>query len=1040
MLDRIIDAVLQYRLIAILLALLILVCGGWAMTQLPVDAVPDVTNVQVQVMTTAPALGPEEVEQFITFPVETAMSGMPRVEEIRSVSQFGLSVVTIVFHEGTDIYWARQMVNERLQVARESIPSGIPSPKMGPIATGLGEIYQFEVRSKPGYHHSLMELRETLDWIIAYQLRSVPGVIEVNTNGGELKAYEVQLNPYKLLEYKIPINRVLKALEENNGNEGGGYLIFHGKEQRIVRGEGLVNSLDDIRNIVLDSREGGTPIYLSQVAEVRFAPVLRQGAVTRDGRGEGVVGVVMLLTGENSRVVVERVKEKMAEIEKTLPEGVMVEPFYDRTELVRNTVHTLMKNLLEGGVLVILVLLVLLGSFRAGLIVALAVPLSMLGAFVGMLYAGLSGNLMSLGAIDFGLIVDGSVVLIENVVRRVAEHRKEHGEDRAPLSVIRDACCEVVRPVVFGVGIILLVYLPILSLRGLEGKMFKPMALTVIFALLTSLFLALTLMPALASIYLRSVSEKEPFLVRWVKKAYQPVLTWVIAWPRLTLGSTVTVFLGSLLVATTLGAVFIPKLDEGSIAIQATRLPSVSLETSVQITTQIEKCLLKFPEIESVVCKTGRPEIANDPMTVNLTDVIVSLKPHEHWRFETKEQLVEAIEHALEDEVPGNVYSFSQPIELRVAELVAGVRSDVGLSLYGDDLKTLGEKAEEIVKVLNKVPGAADVQAEQTAGLPYLRVIIKRQAIARHGINVRDVLDAIAAVGGKEVGQVFEGQRRFPLQVRFGPYWREEMERIKQIKIADPQGRQIPLEKLAELKLEDGPAQISRDAIRRRTLIQCNVRGRDLAGFVAEAQRAVDREVKLPAGYSLTWGGQFKNLQEASQRLLIAVPLAMFLIFALLHTTFNSFKLAMLIFLNVPLAATGGILALWLRGLPFSISAGVGFIALFGVAVLNGVVLVTYIVELRKGGMDMLTASFQGAMIRVRPVLMTALVATLGFVPMALSTSAGAEVQRPLATVVIGGLITSTMLTLFVLPAIYRWFEPPVGKEEPAASAAHTSS
>lgn len=1018
-----IDFAIGNRTLVLLLTVLLIAGGLYSMTQLPVDAVPDVTNVQVQVMTTTPALGPEEVEQFITFPVETAMSGMPRVEEIRSVSQFGLSVVTVVFEEGTDLYWSRQLVGERLQSARENIPPGLGTPTMGPIATGLGEIYQFEVKSKPGYNHSLMELREILDWQIAYQMRSVPGVIEVNSLGGESRTYEVQIDPRRLQEYNVPLNKLFEAIENNNANEGGGYLILHSQEQRIVRGEGLIGSLDDIRNIVLDSRKDGTPVFLHQVADVRFAPIIRQGAVTRDGRGEAVIGIVMLLAGENSRTVVERVREKIAEIEKTLPEGVTIDPFYDRTELVNATIHTLIRNLVEGGALVILVLLVLLGSVRAGLIVALAVPLSMLGAFVGMLYLGLSGNLMSLGAIDFGLIVDGSVVLIENVVRRVAEHRHKHGGE-APVEVIRSACREVAPPVVFGVGIILLVYLPILSLRGIEGKMFRPMALTVILALITSLILALTLMPALASIYLRTVSEKEPFLIRWVKWIYRPLLAAAMSRPALTFGTAVLVFLGSVFLATRLGAVFIPRLDEGSIALQAIRLPSVSLETSVEMTTKIEKTLMAFPEVESVICKTGRPEIANDPMTVNLTDIIVTLKPTSAWRFESKEELVSAMEQALEEQVPGNAYSFSQPIELRVAELIAGVRSDVGISLYGDDLTLLREKGEEIARALTKVPGAADVGAEQTGGLPYLRVIVDRKAIARHGVNVRDVLDAIVAVGGRPVGTVFEGQRRFPIQVRLMRSWREDLERIRQLKIADAKGRQVPLEQLAELRLDEGPAQISRDAIRRRTLIQCNVRGRDLAGFVAEAKKAVARDVKLPPGYTLTWGGQFKNLEEAAYRLAVAVPLALFMIFAILHTSLRSFWLAMLIFLNVPMAATGGVFALWLRGLPFSISAGVGFIALFGVAVLNGVVLVTYIVDLRKAGRDRVTAAAEGAMVRVRPVLMTALVATLGFVPMALSHSSGAEVQRPLATVVIGGLITSSLLTLFVLPAVYRWFDP----------------
>lgn len=1021
---RWIDLVLANRFVVVLNAVALVVVGFWAMTQLPVDAVPDVTNVQVQVMTTAPALGPEEMERFVTFPVETAMSGIPRVEEIRSVSQFGLSVVTIVFHEGTDIYWARHLVGERLQDARDNIPTGLPAPHMGPIATGLGEIYQFEVRSKPGYRHSLMELREVLDWDIAPPLRGVPGVIDVNSNGGELRTYEVQIDPNKLHAFNLSINRVCTALTENNANAGGGYLLLHSQEQRIVRGEGLIGSLDDLRNIVLDSRQDGTPVFLHQVAEARFAPMLRQGAATRDGRGEIVAGIAMLLAGENARAVVSRVKDKITEIERTLPEGVMIDAFYDRTELVRKTVRTLSTNLLEGGALVIIVLLILLGSVRAGIIVALAVPLSMLGAFVGMVVAGLSGNLMSLGAIDFGLIVDGSVVLIENVVRRVAEHRHAHPRERAPLQVIRDACVEVARPVAFGVGIILIVYLPILSLRGLEGKMFRPMALTVIFALITSLLLAFSLMPVLASLYLRNVSEHEPILIRCAKAVYRPLLRQTVSHPVLTLGVTGGLFLVSVVLARGLGAVFIPRLDEGAIAIQAVRLPSVSLETSVAMTTAMEKCLLEFPEVETVVCKTGRPEIANDPMTVNLTDILVNLKPRSEWRFATKEELVEAMDKALDEAVPGNAYSFSQPIELRVGELVAGVKSDVGVSLYGDDLDVLRQKAEEIAQALSKVPGAADVQPEPTGGLPFLRVIIKRPQIARYGINAREVLDAVAALGGRELGQVFEGQRRFPLQVRLGAQWRSDLEKIKQIKIADPKGRQFPLEQLAELRLEDGPAQISRDAVRRRILIQCNVRGRDLAGFVAEAQQRVERDVRLPAGYRTAWGGQFKNLEEASVRLLIAVPLALFLIYALLHMTFDSLRLASLIFLNVPLAATGGILALSLRGLPFSISAGVGFIALFGVAVLNGVVLVTTIVDLRRAGQSRDDAVRDGAMQRLRPVLMTALVATLGFVPMAVSTSSGAEVQRPLATVVIGGLVTSSLLTLFVLPAIYRWFDP----------------
>ena len=1020
---KLINWALDNRFLVLMLLVLLIVFGTVALTRLPIDAVPDVTNVQVQIMTTAPALAAEETEQFITFPVENSLSGIPKVEEIRSVSQFGLSVVTVVFEEGTDIFWARQQIGERLLDAREKIPPEIPSPRMGPIATGLGEIYQFEVRSRPGFNHSLMELREELDWNIAFQLRSVPGVIEINTNGGELRSYEIQIDPDRMLDLRISMNQVTNALRDNNGNAGGGYLILHSQEQRIVRGEGLIRSLDDLGKIVVETRGDGTPIYLSQIADIRFAPIIRQGAVTRDGRSEGVVGVVMLLAGENSRAVVERVKAKVLDIEKTMPPGMMIDTFYDRTDLVRKTIDTLTKNLLEGGALVIIVLLIMLGSFRAGLIVALAVPLSMLGAFVGMVYANISGNLMSLGAIDFGLIVDGSVVLIENVVRRVAEHRHHHKVDKAPVALVREACVEMARPVVFGVGIILLVYLPILSLRGLEGKMFRPMAMTVILALITSLLLALLLMPVLASIYLRSVSESEPFLVRWAKWIYTPMLRWVVKRPLAVLGATVFAFVSSVILSMGLGAEFIPKLDEGSIAVQASRLPSVSLETTVEMTLRMEKALLTMPEVKSVVSKSGRPEIANDPMTINLSDLIITLKDPSTWRFSTKEKLVEEMERLLAEEVPGNIYSFSQPIELRVAELVAGVRSDVGISLYGDNLVRLRELAEEVVGALNKVPGAADVQAEQTGGLPYLRLIIDRAKVARHGINARDVLATISALGGQEIGQVFEGQRRIPIQVRIGPKWREDLEKIRRIKIADPKGRQIPLEELTEIKLEDGPAQISREAISRRTIIQCNVRGRDLAGFVGDAQKMVDKMVKLPPGYSMTWGGQFKNLQEAAGRLMIAVPLALLMIVALLYMVFDSGKLALLIFLNVPLAATGGIFALWLRGLPFSISAGVGFIALFGVAVLNGVVLVSYIVRLRQDGNTAQIAAYEGALIRLRPVLMTALVAMLGFIPMALSHGAGAEVQKPLATVVIGGLVTSSLLTLLVLPAIYPWFD-----------------
>ena len=1040
MIRTLVDLALDNRAVVVLGVVVLAVVGLWSMAKLPMDAVPDVTNVQVQILTKAPALGAEEIERFITFPIEAAMNGVPRVEEIRSVSQFGLSAITVAFEEGTDIYWARQMVAERLGEARENIPEGMASPEIGPISTGLGEIYQFQVRSEPGYDHSPMQLREILDWQIAHRLRGVHGVVEVNTFGGELKTYEVQIDPQKLQNFHLTLGRVLDALRENHRNAGGGYLV-HYDEQRIVRGQGLITGISDVENVILRTTDEGTPIFVRDIAAVRFAPMLRQGAVTRDERGECVIGVVMLLAGENARVVADRVKDELSQIQKTLPQGVVIDAFYDRTELVRRTIQTASVNLLQGGVLVMAVLLLLLGNWRAGVIVALALPLSMLGAFAGMLWAGLSGNLMSLGAVDFGLIVDGPVVMVENLVRRLSEFAKRQGKRvEAPLQLLRSACHQVARPVVFGGGIIMLVYLPILSLRGIEGKMFRPMAWTVLFALGTALVLALILMPVLGSLFLRrGVNAKETLLVRWLKKAYGPLLRTAMAQPIPIALGAVVVSAASLWVAKDLGAVFVPKLDEGALAIQAIRLPSVSLESSVLMTGDIERTLRQFQPVESVISKTGRPEIATDPMTVNLTDIIINLKPRKEWvGFASKEDLIDAMEAALDAQTTGNAYSFSQPIELRVQELIAGVRADVGISLYGDDLATLAEKAEEIASVLESIAGSADVGTEQAAGLPYINARIKRDALARYGITAREVLDVVEAVGGVEVAEVFEGQRRFPLRVRLAPQWRGSLEQIRQIQVPGPRGTHIPLEQLAELILEDGPAQISRDAVRRRTLIQCNVRGRDLAGFVAEARAAVDERVELPTGYSLTWGGQFKNLQDATRRLCIAVPVALFLIVALLFITFHSVRLTALIFLNVPIAATGGVFGLWAAGLPFSISAGVGFIALFGIAVLNGVVLVNYIVELRRQGTDVTEAVFDGAMTRLRPVLMTALTTGLGLLPRALSTSTGAEVQRPVATVVIGGLVTSTLLTLLVVPAIYRFFEPKdpaAGKHDPAGDA-----
>ena len=1030
MIERLIDFSIRNRALVILGVLLVGAVGLRAAQGLPIDAVPDVTNVQVQVLTTAPALGPLEVEKFITFPVEAVMSGLPRLAEVRSLSKFGLSSVTIVFEEGTDIYFARQLVAERLAEARQAVPEGYGTPTMGPISTGLGEIYQFTVQGDPMCSpgepdvedcYTPMELRTVLDWYIAYQLRSVPGVVEVNAFGGEVKTYEVQLDPARLTALDIPLGDVFEAIERNNANAGGAYIRRSG-EQLLIRGEGLIASLDDIRRIVVSNRHEGTPITIDEIAEVVNAPMVRQGAATYEGRGETVIGIAMMLMGANAREVSRDVGAKLEELRPTLPDGVTVEAFYDRTDLVDRTIRTVATNLIEGGVLVVVVLLLLLGNVRGGLVVASVIPLSMLGAFIAMRAAGLSGNLMSLGAIDFGLIVDGSVVIVENVVR-VLSDRRPNGDGLK--STVREAAVEVGRPVAFAVAIIILVYVPVLSLRGVEGKMFQPMALTVVFALAVSLVLALTWVPALCTfVFRKGVVERETAVLRRIRAWYAPALERSLAQPKKTLALAGGIFVLSLGAVPFMGAEFVPTLEEGAIAMHAIRLPSVSLEESVKATTRLELTLLdRFPdEIDTLVSKTGRPEVATDPMGVELSDVIIMLNPISEWSAaSTKEELIAAIQEALHEEVPGQRFSFSQPIEMRMNELISGVRSDVAVSIYGEDLQALKTAGDDLVNILRTVPGAADVKAEQSAGLPVLRVQVNRNAIARYGIDASDVLDAVTTMGGRRVGEVFEGQRRFALQVRFREDARSSVEAIRRIPIAAPGGALIPLGQLADLSVEEGPAQISRDRVQRRLTVEANVRGRDLSGFVAEAQTRIEEARVLPAGYFLEWGGQFKNLQEATERLIIAVPVALLLIFFLLHMTYGSVTPALIVYLNVPFAATGGIVALLLRGMPFSISAGVGFIALFGIAVLNGVVLISYILQLRNEGAALDDAVKRGALTRLRPVLMTAAVAAFGFVPMALATSAGAEVQRPLATVVIGGLVTSTLLTLLVLPAVYAW-------------------
>jgi cobalt-zinc-cadmium resistance protein CzcA len=889
---------------------------------------------------------------------------------------------------------------------------------MGPIATGLGEVFQFKVT---GSGRSLMELRSVLDWDVAPKLRSVPGIVEVNTHGGELKTYEVQIDGVKLMAYHVPLEKVISALEKNNANAGGAYLERL-EEQSLVRGEALITSLADIEKIVVGVSPTGTPILMRNLGEVRFAPMVRQGFATQDGQGEIVVGVAMMLVGENSRVVVDRVKKKLDDIERTLPPGVQVVPLYDRTELVRRTIGTVTRNLLEGGLLVIAVLLLLLGSLKGGVLVSLAIPLSMLVAFAGMVQANISGNLMSLGAIDFGLIVDGSVVMVENILRRLG-HRNSEEE---PTGVIRQAAQEVARPTFFGVLIIVLVYVPILTLRGVEGKMFRPMAMTVLFALAASLVVALVVMPVLSSLVFRKqVTEKETWLMRKASAAYIPVLRTALRFPVVTAGFAALVFAASLAIVPYLGAEFIPTLDEGSVVVMMYRVPGISVTESLHGNEIIENVLREFPEVQTVYCRTGRPEIATDPMAIDQSDVYVFLKPASEWPHpRSKDDLVSAMKAKLEQHAPGAGYSFSQPIQMRMQELMeAGVRSDIAAKLYGDDLNILRQKADQIAAIVQKIPGSADVRAERVAGLPYLRIRVRRDALSRHDLDAADVLNTVESIGGKIVGQVVEGNKRFALQVRFDEPHRKSLDAIRNLMVGDNEGHFIPLAQLADVFEESGPAQISRENGQRRISVEMNVRGRDLAGFVSEASRLVGEKVKLPTGYSVDWGGKFEQLESASRRLAITVPAVLLLIFILLYLNFGSFVPAMLISLNVPLAATGGILALLVRGMPFSISAGVGFIALFGIAVLNGIVLLTYVIDRHKSGVALEEAVEGGARTRLRPVLMTALVASLGFIPMALSHGAGAEVQRPLATVVIGGLVTSTALTLLVLPAVYLWLE-----------------
>lgn len=1023
MLEKILHFSLTQRFLVILGVLIIIGIGIVSVRNLTLDAVPDISTNQVIVNTKTPGMAPAEVEKLVTFPVETAMGGVPGVQAVRSLSQYGLSQVIVTFSDATDIYFARQLVNERLGGVREQLPPGVNAPEMGPVSTGLGEIYMYSVESDT---RSPMDLRTLQDWVIKPQLRTVTGVAGVDTLGGSEKQYEVGLDPQRIRAHNVTLREVIDAVQKNNVNAGGGF-IEKNNEQTIIRSVGVVTSTNDIGSIVVDA-QGGTPIYLKDIADVRIGTPLRTGVATKDGK-EAIIGTVLMLKGGNGRSVSQAVDERMKEVRSQLPKDVTLTTVYNRTDLVNKTVHTVQKSLLEGGALILLVLLMLLGNVRAALIVAVLIPLSMLLAATGMNRFGISGNLLSLGAIDFGLIVDGGVFMVENIVRRLAEEREHRGRTLSRDEVrhmVWEGAREVATPVTFSVLIITVVYLPILALEGTEGKMFQPMAYTVVFALLGALLLTLTLTPALCSMFLSGdTKEKHNPIMAFFDRVYRPVLDFSLRARLPIVAGAFAILIGAGLLFTRLGSEFIPQLGEGSLVIQPVRLRTVGTAETVRLVTQMEKAVKTIPEVTTVFCKSGTAEVATDPMPISLTDGYIMLKPQEEWRpGMTQEKLVEEIKNKVETTVPGQGYGFSQPIQLRFSELVAGVKSDIGIKVFGEDLNTLKQKADEVAAAVAKIPGAQDVQVEQVDNIPVLQIDIDRQAIARVGVNVSDIQDWVqTAIGGQPLGQVIEGDKRFEIAVRLPENVRSDVEALKALPIATPGGGSVTLGSLATLKMVPAPAQISRDHGKRRVVVQLNVRGTDLGTFVPQAQAAIAQKVKLPEGYYLEWGGQYENLQRAKARLAVVVPIALALIFVLLFSSFGSIKQSLLIFSGVPLAITGGILGLWLRGLPFSISAGVGFIALSGVAVLNGVVMVSAINTLRKQGRTVDQAVREGARTRLRPILMTALVAALGFIPMALNTGIGAEVQKPLATVVIGGIASATILTLIVLPILYTWFE-----------------
>ncbi|GFM59986.1 cation transporter [Pseudomonas cichorii] len=1038
MFERLIQFAIEQRIVVMLAVLLMVGLGIASYQKLPIDAVPDITNVQVQINTAAPGFSPLETEQRITFAIETAMAGLPGLKQTRSLSRSGLSQVTVIFEDGTDLFFARQQVSERLQTAREQLPENIDA-MMGPVSTGLGEIFLWTVEAREGAlkedgtPYTPTDLRVIQDWIIKPQLRNVPGVAEINTIGGFAKQYQIAPDPKKLAAYRLTLNDLIVALERNNANVGAGY-IERGGEQLVIRAPGQLANELDIANIVIANVQG-TPIRVSHVADVVIGKELRSGAATENGR-EVVLGTVFMLIGENSRSVSQAVAAKLTEINRSLPKGVVAVTVYDRTNLVEKAIATVKKNLIEGAILVIAVLFLFLGNIRAALITAMVIPLAMLFTFTGMFANKVSANLMSLGALDFGIIVDGAVVIVENSIRRLAHAQQRHGRMLTRSERFHEvfaAAREARRPLIFGQLIIMVVYLPIFALTGVEGKMFHPMAFTVVIALLGAMILSVTFVPAAIAMFVTGkVKEEEGVVMRTARQRYAPVLDWVLGHRTLAFGMAFAVIAVSGVAASRMGSEFIPSLSEGDFALQALRVPGTSLTQSVDMQQRLEKAIIeRMPEVERVFARTGTAEIAADPMPPNISDSYVMLKPADQWPDpkKSRETLIAELQAAAAS-VPGSNYELSQPIQLRFNELISGVRSDVAVKVFGDDMDVLNQTANRIAATLQKVSGASEVKVEQTTGLPVLTINIDRDKAARYGLNMGDVQDAIAiAVGGRQAGTLYDGDRRFDMVVRLSEKLRTDVNGLSNLLIPVPaspvsgnsQIGFIPLSQVASLDLILGPNQISRENGKRLVIVSANVRGRDLGSFVEEAGQSIGEQVTIPPGYWTSWGGQFEQLQSAAQRLKIVVPVALLMVLALLFMMFNNLRDGLLVFTGIPFALTGGILALWLRDIPLSISAGVGFIALSGVAVLNGLVMIAFIRNLREEGFSLAKAIHEGALTRLRPVLMTALVASLGFIPMALATGTGAEVQRPLATVVIGGILSSTILTLLVLPALYQW-------------------